>query len=242
MAKYFTKERLYDEVHMHKAQLGLSEADYGFNMVEQCVNSGILLDRVHFQTKALRGMASVGSSPDKDVILLNDSRTEKEQNLDCGHEYVHLCIHRDLGKRSFYCIDTIYAKQDEFLEWQANEGAAEILVPYRTLLPLIKANVHVLSDGTDIVSFKTHLASIFNVTYKVIEYRLEGLKYEIEQFLNGVYLDDIKILSLTQQQKNKINIKSINELESDLFRQKLASYRNSKILAASTAYQWRTRI
>jgi Zn-dependent peptidase ImmA (M78 family) len=242
MAKYFTKGRLYDEVHKYKAGLGLGVTDYGFNMVDVCINDGIMLKKLAFQTKALRGMAAIGSVPGEDVILLNQDRSDAEQNLDCGHEFVHLCIHRDIDKKIFNCIDSVYAKQDVFLEWQANEGAAEIIIPYQALLPLIKADYDAFRDATDIMSFKDHLSSKFNVTFKVIEYRIESLKYEIDQYINGTSLSDIKILSNAQQQKQKIYSKSLNDLEAELYLEQLKAWHDGTYGSAASAYYTRCNL
>ena len=43
-------------------------------------------------------------------------------------------------------------------------------------------------------------------------YRLENLKYEIFQFLNGTPLDSIEVLSSRKQRDRKIKIKSLNDL------------------------------
>lgn len=213
MTKYLTKAQLYKIIHQYKCGLGLGQNDYGFNMVQMCKNDGILLEKLPFKTKYLRGMASIGSVPEEDVILLNSTRSNTEQNFDCGHEYVHLCIHRDLDKKIFNCLDTIYVKQDECIEWQANEGAAEILVPYEVFLHLIKDGPFNYKNVYEIKYLKEFAANMFNVTTRVIELRLESLKYEIYQYLNGTSLNDIKLLSLSQQKRLKINVKSLNDIE-----------------------------
>jgi Zn-dependent peptidase ImmA (M78 family) len=227
MARYHTKELLYNEIHKYKAGLGLEHFEYGFNMVNLCISNGIKLEKLHFKTKALRGLASIGDNPKDDIILLNTDRDYREQNLDCGHEYVHLCIHRNIGQRIFNCIDAVYAKQDTFIEWQANEGAAEMLVPYSALLPYTKTFYNQLDSAAKIIKFKENAALAFNVTVKVIEYRLESLKYEIHQYINGIPIIDIKILSLAQQDSLNIRIKSLNDLQKELFENDMKKVRNS---------------
>ena len=216
MARYLTKRQLYSQIHQYKQGLGLDHNDYRFNMLHICKQKGILLEQIPFSTKHLRGMAAIGSVPGEDVILLNSNRSNIEQNFDCGHEYVHLCLHRRLEKRVFNCLDAVCVKQDEYIEWQANEGAAEMLVPYRVLLPLIKTGPFSMANPYDIAYLKDYAADMFNVTRTVIEYRLESLKYEIHQYINGIPLRDIKMLSLSQQKRQKINIKSLNDIEKEL--------------------------
>lgn len=217
MAFFYTKELLYDVIHAHKIKSGYALNEYGFDMINFCKNEGICIEQLQFKTKALRGMASIGKNHRKDVILLNADRNKIEQNYDCGHEFIHLRIHRDLSQGSFHCIDAYYANQDPFLEWQANEGAAEFLVPYTVFIPFVKNHYEHMNTSSDIISFKEYAAGMFNVSSKVVEYRLESLKYEINQHLNGTCISNIEILSQSQQKKRGINIRSINDLENDLF-------------------------
>lgn len=213
MTKYLNKRQLYSLIHKHKQQLGLNCNDYGFNMIQLCRQKGILLEQLPFKTKYLRGIASIGNEIEKDVILLNSNRVFIEQNFDCSHEFVHLCIHRNLDKKIFNCMDAVYVKQDKYIEWQANEGAAELLVPYEELLPLIKNGPFNLNNPYEIKNLKNFVANIFNVTIKVIEFRLESLKYEIHQYLNDTPLNKIRILSQSQQIRLNIKVKSLNDIE-----------------------------
>lgn len=50
-----------------------------------------------------------------------------------------------------------------------------------------------------------------------MENRIENLKYETFQYLNGTPLSDIEILSNSQQRKRNITVKSLNDIENDLF-------------------------
>lgn len=236
MAKYLTKEKLYYEIHKYKAGLGLDYNDYGFNMLQVCKNDGVLLELLPFKTKYLRGMASIGAKREEDVILLNSNRDNIEQNFDCGHEYVHLCIHRDLRQKIFNCIDTIHVKQDEYIEWQANEGAAEMLIPYEAFLSLIKYGPFNINDPDGIAYLKEYAAIKFSVTKKVIEYRLESLKYEIHQFINGVPLSNIQMLSLAQQKRRKINIRSLNDIETMLLNNRKNSIPDTKFINFNSVF------
>lgn len=47
------------------------------------------------------------------------------------------CWHRDASKSPFLCGEYRFPQQDSFLEWQANEGAAEILMPWRQMVELV---------------------------------------------------------------------------------------------------------
>lgn len=230
MEHFYTKETLYNTIHNYKNYLGFDINDVGIDMIKRCNDIGITIEKVPFKTKGLRGMAIIGDNRDEDVILLNSNRGKIEQNFDCGHEVVHLGIHREIGPTSFNCIDKIYAKQDEYIEWQANEGAAELFVPYTALLPFIKFKYHTLTSSSAIQQLKSELGLIFNVSSKVIEFRFESLKYEISQYLCGVSIDDIKILSNTQQGKSSIYIKSINDRENEFIEEEKKTRKNHEFI------------
>lgn len=118
------KELLYKKILRMKCFLVFAPCQYGINIVRRW-DYGIKLERIPFKTRGLRGMSYPGARPQPDIILLNSKRSEIEQNFDCGHEMVHLAIHRNLNKKVFNCFDRSTApNQDPFLEWQANEGAA----------------------------------------------------------------------------------------------------------------------
>lgn len=213
MVKSYTKAGLYYEINTLRNRLGIKQNEYGFDIINYCMKNDILVEAVPFATKGLRGMACVGNEYEKDVILLNSKRDSIEQNFDCCHEVVHLGIHRYLGKKTFNCIDRVYAKQDEYLEWQANEGAAELFMPYYLIVQYVGSRYRELETSKDISKLKTQISSIFNVTKTVVEIRLESLKYEIKQYAFGVPLNDIEVLSASQQRERNINVKSINEME-----------------------------
>ncbi len=46
-----------------------------------------------------------------------------------------------------------------------------------------------------------------------MQYRIETLKYEIDQYLNGVALDEIEILSKRKQDDRGIIVQSLVEME-----------------------------
>lgn len=212
MSVYYGKKSLYNEVASIKRHLGYNETEYGMSLIDLCKDIGVIIDEIPFKTKGLRGMAILGDSSNEDIILLNQNRNLFEKNYDCGHEIIHLCLHRKVGLQAFNCFDNVGTNQNPFYEWHANEGSAEFLVPYKVLLPLIKENSKFINSYYEIESFKNYLADIFRVPTAVIKYRFENLKYEIHQYLSGISVDDLDILSMQQQSKRNINIRSINDV------------------------------
>lgn len=235
MGLYYSKEGLYNEIGNIKEFLGLYRHAYGFDLVNYCTMHGIIIETVPFKTQGLRGMAVVGNGLQEDIILLNSSRSKCEQNFDCGHEMIHLCLHRNLGQRTFNCFDTVRKTQNHFVEWHANEGAAELFVPYEVFLPLVKEKIGNSTDYSVIENAKTDMANIFKVPNAVITFRLENLKYEINQFLNGTPLDKIEILSHKQQEKRNIKVLSLNDISDNDFMEKYRYWTNDEFSIVSMA-------
>ncbi len=217
MGCYYTKAELYKKVDDFKSFLGIGDSDYPVNLIEVCDKRvSLRIEAVPFGDPALRGMTVLPEEPgDADIILLNKSRSLREQNFDCGHEMMHLRLHRNEQKQTFNCFDGVGAHQNKFLEWQANEGSAEMLVPYRLILPKMASLRGNSYDWMDIYQLRADLSEDFGVCKQVIEYRFESLKYEIFQYINGVGLNDIEILSINQQKHQNIAVQSLNDIESE---------------------------
>lgn len=162
-------------------------------------------------------MAVKGSDFPEDVILLSANRTECEQNVDCGHEFIHLYFQRDKPVAGFNCFEKVRKQQNPYFEWQANEGSAELLLSYKILLPLIKSSMPHLRGYDEIREFKMQLSALYNLTPAVIYFIIESLKYEIQQYLYGVPIDKIELLSANAQRTRRINVKSLNDIENEDF-------------------------
>lgn len=229
MSLYYSKEGLYKEISRLKRFLGINENHYGFDLIEILLHNGFLLKSVPFQTKGLRGMAIIGHDDLEDVILLNSSRNHIEQNFDCGHEMIHLALHRKLEQKTFNCFDKLQANQNPFIEWQANEGSAEFFVPYKIFLPMIAKCYPLLNTYSNINLFKREMAEIFNVPEAVIKYRIENLKYETMQYLSGISLDKIEILSAKKQEEKNIYAISLNQISDEDFDHRMNAYWNAHI-------------
>jgi Zn-dependent peptidase ImmA (M78 family) len=128
-------------------------------------------------------------------ILLNKRRAKPQHNFDCGHELIHYFFHES-EDGLFNCIDNKYISQNSFIEWEANEGSAQLLVPYQEFIPLY---VELCKSGLCFLDISIELYKHFGVTSSVIDIRLESLNYELYQYLNGVDIFDLNILSRRQQ-------------------------------------------
>lgn len=206
------KKQLYSDVARIKRFMIFRKDQYGINLVQEYNSFGIKLEAIPFRTHGLRGMAAIAEAPDPDVILLNTKRSPLEQNFDCGHETMHLGLHRHTGQKTFNCYDEVTAKQNPFLEWQANEGSAEFFVPHRIFIPMLKEVLGFYPSYQAVQDFIQLAAKTFLVPKQVIRYRLENLKYEILQFYIGIDVYDLELLSKAQQERRGLYIRSLNSL------------------------------
>lgn len=194
--------------------LGLKPPYDIFNI---CSNlEGIVIGTCPFKTKGLRGMAVMAKdSTDYDSILINSSLSYLEQNFYGTHELIHIYTSEKNSGQTFNCYDTIRPDQNTYIEWIANEGAAELLVPYKILLPMIKSNYSTMITDGGTYDFCKKNAGTFGVSETVLQNRIQSLKYETDQYLKGISLEDIEILSNNQQLKRGIEIKSLVDLENE---------------------------
>lgn len=152
----------------------------------------------HFETVGFCGAAIAGIK--MNTIILNSARSEIEQNFDCGHELIHLSMHRGQNDGVFQCFGS---NQNTFLEWQANEGAAQLLVPYQDFIPRFADCISV--GETALHGAPAFFAEHYHVSQQVINLRIKNLSYEIDQFCCGTRVEDIKLLS-----RNQLNIRDIH--------------------------------
>lgn len=205
----FTKETLYRQVERFRRK---KELPLPFDPMAFCrANPQIRLRTVPFKTPGLCGVA-VPAGPGQaqpHLILLNQSRSYVQQKFDCAHEMMHLLLHR--RAQAFQCLEQAL-QPDGSREWQANEAAAELLVPYQAFLPLLYEKREYLTSDYGTCQVKLELAAVFGVTPAIIHFRLESLKWEIEQFFNGVPLAALTLCSRTALQRAKRQVYSLNQV------------------------------
>ncbi len=190
------KEKLYEHVDFYRGQLGLS-LDQPVKLVDVLAPcSQFDVEFCNFKTPGLCGVAMVGNK--SDTIILNSNRTSEEQNFDCGHEFLHLTTHREI-QDSFNCFTKAKPQQNTFREWQANEGAAQLLVPYQDFIPRFLKLFESRALGIQYT-----LADYYYVTPQVINIRLDSLSYEIDQYREGARLDCLELLSRKQRVRRGI--------------------------------------
>jgi len=99
------------------------------------------------------------------LILVNSSRPRDAQRFSLAHELVHFFLHR--GRQN--------GPDAAFLEWQANEGAAEILMPRHQVQQLIDAHRHTPQRLPSV------MAKRFGVSTCAAAYKLKSMGVTLAQ-------------------------------------------------------------
>ncbi len=203
---YCTKADLYQYVDKFRAYAGITSSESGINLVDFCQRRlKVKLEIVALKERTLRGV----SIPKDKIIILNGQRSPEERNFDCGHELIHVLKHKKETFQTF-CFDKLRPQQNSYLEWQANEGSAELLVSHKVFIPMFCEKVANCKSQQDYYFLKQHLAERFNVPYTVIEWRIDNLRYEIQQYEQGRGINELEILSNTQLSRRGISVMSYN--------------------------------
>lgn len=216
--KFTNKNTLYELIGHIKENRYNNSCRYGLYLPDYWRKQNVAVEEVPFSTPGLRGIAIPADfySNDRDIIMLSNSRSRFEKNFDCAHESIHITFHWKIHHKPFSCYDKIMANQDPFLEWQANEGAAEYLVPNMVFIPKVAERwddlIHCLPSDMDLL-FYNEMCNLFLVPQTVIKIRLVSLKYEIFQYISGVPLEKLQYLSNNDLTKKDINIDSIIDIQ-----------------------------
>lgn len=221
-----TKSWLYKEVDKCRQNLirnGITEITIQ-NICDEFPH--IKVEYMHLESSGLRGLVFLADKISPiNAIIINSNLSENEQHFHSIHEYMHICLHSDRKAKSIACFELSTKKnQDSMIEWEANEGSAELLIPYREFIPQFVARLSELEGNTDFWELMYGANDIFDVFAKqykvsrnVIKNRISSLSYEIDQYRNGTSVDQINVLSYNQL-KNKGTsvtdyIKLINQIQ-----------------------------
>ena len=193
--EYWTKRTLYNQVDALKHKLGLDNIDISYPVDSKklakkyCKN--VVLEEIEFPSHYICGILYKGDNTTS--IALNSNREICQQNFDCMHELIHYFFH-NISYCQLMCSDK-NIKQDSYIEWQANEGAAQFLVPYQIFIPkyleLEKKYAHSFWEDDSI----EELAKYFNVSYGVIKNRINSLETEILQYKKGKSINSLVVIS-----------------------------------------------
>lgn len=192
--RYITKKQLYDTVTdlLHACGFRLDVVGYRVDAIalapEVCHN--LEIKHLDFESSLLCGI--LYKTEKSTSIALNNRRTEQGKNFDCMHELMHYWLH---DSTKFYC----YENARSYFEWQANEGAAQFLMPYQIFIPKYAklADTYYNTYAPDVALSKLtqSFSRQFNVTEQSVLVRINSLKNEIKQYESGVAVDDIVVMA-----------------------------------------------
>ncbi len=171
----------------------------------------IQLEFHEFKDPRLGGFIVKNDPPEKSFVCLNTIVSPQTLEFSAGHELFHWFFH---PTGEIKCKQFGFAS-NSLEEYQANEGAAELFLPYKSFIPDVCSRIKHISeyDYHSLPQMKIDLAEHYGVSEAVVSYRMEDLKYEIHQYLDGVDINQLEILSNKELHSRNIVVKSLNELE-----------------------------
>lgn len=205
---FCTKKDLYLAIDAVRSERGIPNNKNNPSFYNDCANyDDIKLLTCDLQDRELRGFSVVS----KNAIVLNSLRTETERNFDCAHEFAHLSFHKNVNHKTFKCHDYNNPDINPYLEWQANETAAELLIPYRKFIPEFIDDFRKCSDFCEYWNLVDCYAYEYEVSRLVMEYRIESLRYELHQYECGKCINEIEFLSKRKREERGLMIQSYHD-------------------------------
>jgi len=213
MTDIYSKERLYNYADNVKACLNIDFLNPQFCIRDLCKRLGIEMHEWYFETPGLRGMMIPEDGCHAPMIMLDAARSSSEKPFYAMHELIHYLKHTNEHNGTFSCYDKIKACQNPFIEWEANEGAAEIIMPYRLIIPEFVDNYkYQWQVNGDNEFFSVSIAAIcemankYKVTLSMMDNRINNLLYEINEYCSGTDINNILPLSKRSQQALGLSI------------------------------------
>ncbi|MCL2335849.1 MAG: ImmA/IrrE family metallo-endopeptidase [Firmicutes bacterium] len=207
--KYLKKQQLYALVNSIRQALS---SDTGAEVTPESV-ADFLSPCVQvfyhaMDSQRMCGMLIKNAYPQVSPLIINARHSPQAQRFTLSHEIIHYLIHPD---RNYLC-DTGDARSS--LEWQANEGAAELLLPYRIFIPQLCAyiqsvNRHTGGHKPSSTELLLPYAQKYGVTLTTLQNRLTGLRYEIDQYMSGCPLESLEFLSEAELTRRCIHVKPL---------------------------------
>ena len=190
-----SRAQLYQALDQCRAQLGLNP-EQPVDPYRLAARFGCQVAAHYFNSTKIAGMLlrnpNQTDSP-SGVILLNGLFSSSSLRFTLAHELVHLMLHPTVAQS--VCIEEL-SSQKSRLEWEANEGAAELLLPYRQVLPYFST-----LTGLSFFQKAERISARFQVSPTTARYRLEELKGDWEDYISGTALSDLPLLSRRERKK-----------------------------------------
>lgn len=175
--------------------------NFPFNVRQLVEREHIELSFIPFESD------SIGAILYKDsfsAILINANKSSLDQRFDLAHELIHFWFHPSQTSFSFQKPHL----RDKEKEWQANEGAAELLLPYKDFIPrFVRTAKFVEENYEPLEEIYNELSRFYKVAPIVVDYRIRNLESEILQYINGTPIERIILNHLSVRfDKNKIPV------------------------------------
>lgn len=189
--QFLNKASLYSVISKKIINLGFDifSESYRVNSINLAYKSckNLKLEILEFKEPKICGILYKGKG--YTTMALNARRSEIGRNFDCMHELIHYWFH---NTDFFYCVSGAY----NHMEWQANEGAAQFLMPYQNFIPAYCNMYDIICKNNKEEEFQ-NLIKILSKKYIVGEtaiiYRINSLKFEIKEYINGANIKNIRI-------------------------------------------------
>lgn len=166
-----TRGALYHRIDSMRQKYGIRGAFDPYAFVK---TRDILLTQHRFTNERLHGILVRAGR--KYGIILDTRLTPAQQRFTLTHELVHFELH--------YGEPSTATFHDQGVEYQADEGAAELLMPYRDFIPRMAfMRRKFLKNQTAALSF---LASFYRLDCEMVRRRLLSLSYELDLYQRGV--------------------------------------------------------
>lgn len=198
-----TKKELYDDIDRFRREHDITGHDILTHPIRFAQSLGYLVEYSPFRTPGLRGMAAPLEGW-AGAIILNSRRGETENGFVAAHEMTH-CI-RHIGKHhtALSCYDDPSQCQNAFYEWEANESAAELIMPYRIFIPDYVSAFQRCQGREDLVLHT--LAKRYAATMTQISFRVHSLKFEIAMYCSTGQISSKYLQSRTALQRRGIDM------------------------------------
>ncbi len=193
----YDKRALYARLEAKRKELGVFY-DFPFDVTGLAKRENISISFTSFESE------SIGAMLYKDTfsaILINSNKSPLDQRFDLAHELIHFWFHPSQTSFSFQKLHL----RDKEKEWQANEGAAELLLPFRDFIPrFVRTARYVEENYEPLEEVYTELSRFYRVAPVVVDYRIRNLESEILQYINGTPVERIVLNHLSVRlNKNK---------------------------------------
>lgn len=201
-----TKAKLYRKVQATRDHLGITSLDYPLPYLPDMIaeRTNIYVRETPLLTPGLRGMTVADPFTGTLAMLLDLSASKEAKQFAAAHELMHCEHHPAIKGATYQSYDTAKHRQNMYLEWEANEGAAELIMPYKYFIPFFFVGVDV--HGGYIRPVVEDLAKYYEVSEATIDHRISSLKYEMWQYACGTPIDAVELLSKSQQLKRGIDM------------------------------------